>query len=94
MLIPWPLDARAEDPALDWGIRAPAPGEPLRYTYLSRDLSGHVVASLATGVESGALAAADTIRCRFELADPSRGLVGGGRGSCTVSDGGRIDVRF
>lgn len=34
------------------------------------------------------------MRCHFDLADPDRGMSGGGDGECQLSDGQRITARF
>jgi hypothetical protein len=49
--------------------------------------SGKVVANL--GTPSGA-----HLRCTFQLAHPSEGMAGGGRGTCQMPDGKTIDATF
>jgi len=49
--------------------------------------SGRVVANL--GTPSGA-----HMRCKFQLAHPSEGMAGGGRGQCQMPDGKSIDATF
>ncbi len=34
------------------------------------------------------------MRCRFQLAYPSNGMYGGGRGECQLPGGKAIDVKF
>ncbi len=52
-----------------------------------RNYSGKVVATLFG--DRG-----DTMRCRFQLSSPERGMSGGGVGQCQVSNGGKIDANF
>jgi hypothetical protein len=49
--------------------------------------TGRVVANL--GSPGGA-----HLRCRFQLADPTGGMSGGGRGQCQMPDGNTIDATF
>jgi hypothetical protein len=49
--------------------------------------TGRVVANL--GAPSG-----EHMRCKFELAEPSSGMAGGGRGQCQMPDGQTIDATF
>jgi hypothetical protein len=49
--------------------------------------SGRVVANL--GAPSG-----EHMRCKFQLARPSDGMAGGGRGQCQMPDGKTVDVTF
>lgn len=49
--------------------------------------TGRVVANL--GAPSG-----EHMRCKFQLASPSRGMAGGGRGQCEMPDGKTIDATF
>jgi hypothetical protein len=49
--------------------------------------SGRVVANL--GTPGGA-----HMRCKFQLAHPSEGMAGGGRGQCQMPDGKTIDATF
>ena len=49
--------------------------------------SGQVVANLGT-------AGGAHMRCKFELARPSEGMAGGGRGQCQMPDGKTIDATF
>jgi hypothetical protein len=49
--------------------------------------SGRVVANL--GTPSG-----EHMRCKFQLAHPSEGMGGGGRGQCQLPDGKTIDATF
>jgi len=49
--------------------------------------SGRVVANL--GAPSG-----EHMRCKFQLAHPSEGMAGGGRGQCQMPDGKTIDATF
>jgi hypothetical protein len=49
--------------------------------------SGRVVANLGT-------AGGAHLRCKFELAQPSAGMTGGGRGQCQMPDGKTIDATF
>lgn len=49
--------------------------------------SGRVVANL--GAPSG-----EHMRCKFELAQPSDGMAGGGSGECQMPDGKTIDATF
>jgi hypothetical protein len=34
------------------------------------------------------------MRCKFQLAHPSEGMAGGGRGQCQMPDGKTIDANF
>ena len=49
--------------------------------------SGRVVANL--GAPGG-----EHMRCKFQLAHPSDGMAGGGRGQCQMPDGKTIDATF
>jgi hypothetical protein len=49
--------------------------------------TGRVVANL--GAPSG-----EHMRCKFQLAHPSSGMAGGGRGQCQMPDGKTIDTTF
>jgi hypothetical protein len=49
--------------------------------------TGRVVANL--GAPSG-----EHMRCKFQLARPSSGMAGGGRGQCQMPDGKTIDATF
>jgi hypothetical protein len=49
--------------------------------------SGRVLANLSD--PSG-----NRMRCNFQLADPSRGMAGGGSGKCQLSSGKTIDATF
>jgi hypothetical protein len=49
--------------------------------------TGRVVANL--GAPSG-----EHMRCKFQLAHPSSGMAGGGRGRCQMPDGQTIDATF
>ena len=49
--------------------------------------SGRVVANL--GAPSG-----EHMRCKFQLARPTSGMSGGGRGQCQMPDGKSIDATF
>ena len=49
--------------------------------------SGRVVANL--GAPSG-----EHMRCKFQLASPTSGMAGGGRGQCQMPDGKTIDATF
>jgi len=49
--------------------------------------SGRVVANL--GAPGG-----EHMRCKFQLAHPSKGMAGGGRGQCQMPDGKTIDATF
>jgi hypothetical protein len=49
--------------------------------------TGRVAANL--GAPSGA-----HMRCKFQLADPTDGMSGGGRGQCQMPDGKTIDATF
>jgi hypothetical protein len=51
------------------------------------EYTGKVVANL--GAPSG-----EHMRCKFELARPSSGMAGGGRGHCQMPDGMTIDATF
>jgi hypothetical protein len=59
---------------------APTPDFIKHYT-------GRVVANL--GAPSG-----EHMRCQFQLARPSAGMAGGGRGQCQMPDGKTIDATF
>ncbi len=63
----------------DWGV-GPSPDFVTQHT-------DRVVANLAS--PSGA-----HMRCRFQLAYPSNGMYGGGRGECQLPGGKAIDVKF
>ena len=52
-----------------------------------RSYSGKVVARLFG--DRG-----DTMRCRFRLSVPERGMLGGGVGDCQVSHGGQLAAQF
>ena len=52
-----------------------------------RNYSGKVVAMLFGN-------RGDTMRCRFRLSVPERGMPGGGVGDCQVSDGGQLTAQF
>jgi hypothetical protein len=49
--------------------------------------TGRVVANL--GAPGG-----EHMRCKFQLASPTSGMVGGGRGQCQMPDGKTIDATF
>jgi hypothetical protein len=49
--------------------------------------SGRVVANLGT-------ASGEHMRCKFQLAHPSSGMVGGGKGQCQMPGGKTIDATF
>ena len=49
--------------------------------------TGRVVANL--GATSG-----EHMRCKFQLAHPTSGMAGGGRGQCQMPDGKTIDATF
>jgi hypothetical protein len=73
-----------------WGDWAPFGGpwyEGPAYSTFQRNYSGKVLATLL-GDKNG------TLRCRFQLAEPSYGLPGGGIGECEGSQGQRIKVTF
>lgn len=53
----------------------------------SRFYTGRMLAGL-TGDRGSAM------RCQIHLNDPATGLGGGGTGTCQVSNGGRVDLRF
>ncbi len=57
------------------------------YTSFVTNYSGRVVATLFG--DKG-----NTMRCRFQLTNPSAGLSQGGVGECHVSNGGTIDAQF
>ncbi len=63
----------------DWGV-GPSPDSVRRYTV-------RVVANLAS--PSGS-----RMRCIFQLAYPSYGMLGGGGGECQLPGGEAIDVKF
>ncbi len=65
-----------------WGYWDAAPSTGFITHY-----SGKVVANL--GAPGG-----DHMRCRFQLAHPSEGMAGGGRGQCQLPDGNSIDATF
>lgn len=52
-----------------------------------RQYSGKVVATLSGN-------RGHKMRCRFTLAQPREGLMGGGTGECESSTGGRVSARF
>jgi len=62
-------------------------GEVLDYDVFVNHYSGKVLATLFG--DRG-----NSMRCRFTLQDPERGLLQGGVGECQVSDGGKLDVEF
>lgn len=35
-----------------------------------------------------------SMRCRFTLDEPNQGLLGGGKGQCQTSDGGKVEANF
>jgi hypothetical protein len=49
--------------------------------------TGRVLANLGT-------ASGEHMRCKFQLAHPSEGMAGGGRGQCQMPDGKTIDATF
>ena len=49
--------------------------------------TGRVVANLNA-------ASGEHMRCKFQLASPTSGMVGGGRGQCQMPDGKTIDATF
>ncbi|MBI3804719.1 MAG: hypothetical protein HY282_13260 [Nitrospirae bacterium] len=71
----------------DWGpyggpwINAPD------FTAFRTNYSNRVVATLFGNP-------GDTMRCRFDLKNPPKGLSGGGTGECQTSKGEKIDVQF
>ena len=64
-----------------WG-----PG-PQNWQTFSTQYTGRVVANLAAGDGTH-------MRCRFDLAQPTRGMRGGGQGLCQLPDGHVIDAVF
>lgn len=64
----------------DWGGSAD-------YATFVKNYSGRVIATLF-GDHS------DTMRCRFQLANPPDGMAGGGIGECQVTNGDRIQAQF
>lgn len=67
-----------------WGY----PGiEPYPATRFITHYSGKVVATLDAG-------GGKHMRCRFHLADPARGMSGGGEGQCQLSDGRTLKATF
>ncbi len=69
-----------EDDEPNWVVGADIP------TFI-RNYSGKVIA-LLIGDRGGHM------RCRFHLADPSRGMEGGGLGQCETNTGTKIDATF
>jgi hypothetical protein len=67
-----------------WGRRWPEPYPPTQFV---THYSGKVVATLEA-------AGGQRMRCRFHLADPARGMSGGGEGECQLTDGRLISAVF
>jgi hypothetical protein len=57
------------------------------YSTFIQNYSGKVLATLFG--DRG-----DTMRCRFQLADPEEGMDSGGVGQCETSDGEKIEAQF
>ena len=64
----------------DWGGGAD-------YATFIQNYSGRVVATLFGDRKN-------TMRCRFQLANPQEGMSGGGVGECQVTNGDKIDAQF
>lgn len=67
-----------------WGSESYAPIDATEY--IAR-YTGKVVANLRN--DDG-----NHMRCRMQLAEPARGLSGGGEGECQIEGGGTLDARF
>lgn len=73
---------------LDWGEEGNyGPSEVIDIHGWVEHYNGQVIATLFGNRDH-------SMRCRFTLEDVSAGMVGGGVGTCQVSDGGRLDVKF
>lgn len=73
---------------LDWGDEGNyGASEVVDIHGFAHRYSGRVVATLFGDRDH-------SMRCKFTLVDPDAGMVGGGVGSCQVSDGGQLDVQF
>ena len=71
----------------DWGPYGTAWVGGFDYASFVQNYSGKVVATLFG--DHG-----DTMRCRFQLADPVEGITGGGVGECQTSSGDTIEAQF
>jgi hypothetical protein len=86
-------DANAMDPMWagwqvgwpDWGFG----GMPTGYDFMqfTTIYSGKVIANLRN-------AGGDLMRCRFQVAQPDRGMAGGGTGECQLADGRTMQANF
>lgn len=73
---------------LDWGDEGNYnPNEVVTVQGFMQRYSGKVLATLFGNRDH-------SMRCKFTMLDLDAGMVGGGIGSCQVSDGGQIDVKF
>lgn len=71
----------------DWPYWSFPPYGPYGVTEFVTHYSGKVVANLNAPDGS-------RMRCRLHLAQPARGMAGGGQGECQLSSGGTIQARF
>lgn len=71
----------------DWPYWGWGPGGGYEWTQFSTRYTGKVLANLQT--DGGR-----HLRCRFHLAEPVRGMSGGGDGECQLQGGGIVYARF
>ena len=71
----------------DWPYGGGPYSEPYPTTYFVTHYSGKVVATLESEGKQ-------YMRCRFHLANPARGMSGGGEGECQLNDGRVVQAVF
>lgn len=71
----------------DWPDQPWNGAEPLAWTEFTTRYSGKVLANLRT--DGG-----QHMRCRLQLAEPARGMAGGGTGACQLHGSGTLRARF
>lgn len=71
----------------DWGSFGAAWVQGKDYATFMQNYSGKVVATLFGN-------RGDTMRCRFQLANPDEGMAGGGLGECQTSTGAHVEAQF